>query len=93
MANITTYVVRPKFKDQNSPDGFFHRGFRKIRGNGDVGYVLAQGLKFGSKELLDHVGKWIYISVDYYWAMSALCGRNIFSDNNELFGDIKCDSI
>lgn len=93
MANVTVYETRPKFKDKNNPDGTFHRGFRKIRSNGEIGYVLAQGLKFGSKQLSDYVGKWVYVSVDYYWATSANCGRDIFANNNQLLGHIKCDSI
>ena len=93
MLNFTVYETRPKFKDQNSPDGLFHRGFRKIRSNGETGFVLAQGLKFGSKDLLAHAGKWIYVRIDYYWATSANLGYDIFTENRNVLSYIKCDSI
>jgi hypothetical protein len=81
-----SHKEKPLVKDTNFTDGFFESGYRKVRVKDGIGYILAQGNKYGSKKLAAHKGRWINVLVENYWGDKAFLGRFTESGLNPMIG-------
>ncbi|MBY7854281.1 hypothetical protein KW429_11295 [Vibrio fluvialis] len=77
-----SYEEKPIHNDRKNPFGEFYSGFRKVRlSSNGKGYIKACGANFSRCGLEQHVGRWVYVVVDNYFAQSAVIGTDIFNPN------------
>lgn len=90
---ITSYGQKPAFRDQTTADGLFKKGFRKIRTEGPKGFILSRGIRYGHVQLLEHAGRWVYVSIEDYWGKQAKVGANVLSDAVGESSYLTCEHI
>lgn len=86
---IFAHDKKPNVRDIMSIDGGFMSGYRKVKINNDIGYVMAGGVKFGHKDLSKFVGKYVYVDASRYWAITAIVGYGRSAEYTIMSG-IKC---
>ncbi|MBO0179458.1 hypothetical protein P3687_22690 [Vibrio parahaemolyticus] len=64
----------PREPDITATDGIMMYGYRKVREKNGIGYILAHNMKFGYSELAEHKGRWVFVDVSEYWAVTAIIG-------------------
>ncbi|EGR2118924.1 hypothetical protein QXB71_002681 [Vibrio cholerae] len=88
---ILSYEDNPMEPDIKAPDGIMMYGYRKVREKNGIGYILAHKTKFGCRELSKHKGKWVFVDVSEYLALTALVGfTHPYKHNGVKHTGIRC---